>query len=76
MAARYFNDLFRISSPTEFDEFLDEVPSRVTEAQNLRLLAPVTEEEVKRALFMMSPEKAPGPDGMTTLFLSAVLVNN
>ena len=27
-----------------------------------------TEEEVKAALFMMHPEKTPGPDGMTALF--------
>ena len=32
------------------------------------LLRLATEEEVKDALFMMHPEKAPGPDGMTTFF--------
>ena len=35
---------------------------------NHRLLRVATEEEVRQALFMMHPEKAPGPDGMTALF--------
>jgi len=37
---------------------------------NQRLLQLATEEEVRQALFMMHPEKAPGPDGMTALFFS------
>ena len=35
---------------------------------NNGLLRPATEEEVCQALFLMHPEKAPGPDGMTALF--------
>ena len=35
---------------------------------NQRRLRVATENEVREALFMMHPEKAPGPDGMTTLF--------
>ena len=35
---------------------------------NQILLRIATEEEVQQDLFMMHPEKAPGPDGMTTLF--------
>ena len=68
VAVKYFTDLFRTTVPTDFDIFLEEVPTSVTEAQNLRLMAAATEEEGKEALFMMKPEKAPGPDGMTALF--------
>ena len=32
------------------------------------LLRPVTEDEVKIALFQMRPSKAPGSDGMIALF--------
>ena len=35
---------------------------------NENLTAPVSEWEVKSALFAMHPEKTPGPDGMTALF--------
>ena len=35
---------------------------------NDSLTAPVSEWEVKLALFAMYPDKAPGPDGMTALF--------
>ena len=35
---------------------------------NDSLTAPVSEWEVKLALFAMRPDKAPGPDGMTALF--------
>ena len=35
---------------------------------NQRLLRIATEDEVREAMFMMHPEKAPGPDGMTALF--------
>ena len=64
----YFEDLFTSSSPSEFDDFLMEIPLTITPQINQRLLRIATEEEVKEALFMMHPEKAPGPDGMTALF--------
>lgn len=40
----------------------------VTTAQNNRLTAHASKEEVRTSLFMMHPEKAPSPDGMTALF--------
>ncbi|KAF8105858.1 hypothetical protein N665_0153s0019 [Sinapis alba] len=64
----YFNDLFSSTSPSEFDNFLEDLPVRITHQMNQRLLRLATEEEVRIALFMMHPEKAPGPDGMTALF--------
>ena len=35
---------------------------------NQRLLGIAMANEVRQSLFMMHPEKAPGPDGMTALF--------
>ena len=64
----YFDDLFQTISPTGFDGFLDEIKSSITPQMNQRLLQLATEEEVRLALFMMHPEKAPEPDGMTALF--------
>ncbi|XP_056842959.1 uncharacterized protein LOC130495566 [Raphanus sativus] len=68
VAVDYFEDLFQTTSPTEFDGFLEEVSSSITPQMNQRLIRLATEEEVRQALFMMHPEKAPGPDGMTALF--------
>lgn len=35
---------------------------------NQRLVRPVDEPEIKKALFVMNQNKSPGPDGMTPLF--------
>ena len=64
----YFEDLFSTTSPSEFDSFLNEITSSITSQMNQRLLRTATEEEVRQALFMMHPEKTPGPYGMTALF--------
>jgi len=70
VAVDYFEELFSTTSPTGFDSFLSEVTTGITPQMNQRLLRVATESEVKEALFMMHPEKAPGPDGMTALFFS------
>ena len=64
----YFEDLFRSTNPREFDSFLEEIGPSISPQMNQMLLRRATEEEVRQALFMMHPEKAPGPDGMTALF--------
>lgn len=53
VAVRYFTDLFSTSSPAEPEAFLEEVPSLVTDDQNLKLMVQATEEEVRTALFMV-----------------------
>ncbi|KAJ4917807.1 Endonuclease/exonuclease/phosphatase protein [Raphanus sativus] len=68
VAVDYFGNLFTTTDPSNFDNFLDEVTPAISSQMNQRLLRVATEEEVKQALFMMHPEKAPGPDGMTALF--------
>ena len=68
VAISYFEDLFSTTSPSDLDSFLTEVTPAITPSMNQHLLRLATEEEVKEALFMMHPEKAPGPDGMTALF--------
>ena len=64
----YFEEIFSSTSPSEFDSFLSEVTPGITPEMNQRLLKLATEDKVREVLFMMHPEKAPGPDGMTALF--------
>lgn len=40
----------------------------MTEPQNVELLKEITKEEVRKAVFDISPHKCPGPDGMTGQF--------
>lgn len=63
----YFSTLFK-SAETEWETVVECVDRQITEEQNLELLMPVEEEEVKRALFSMHPEKSSGPDCMSPGF--------
>lgn len=68
VAVDYFSELFTTTSPDDFTEVLGGVTGLITESDNNLLTGPVTEEEVRTALYLMNPGKAPGPDGMTALF--------
>ena len=68
VAFDYFNHLFSTTSPAGYEIFLKEVPTLITDDQNRILTSWASKEEVRSALFMMHPEKAPRPDGMTAMF--------
>ncbi|XP_048608961.1 uncharacterized protein LOC125584486 [Brassica napus] len=68
IATSYFRQIFESSNPEDIEEALAQVPTTITGEMNENLTSPVSEWEVKLALFAMHPEKAPGPDGMTALF--------
>lgn len=55
-----------------WDEVIDNIPITITAEQNVDLVKPVTGEEVRKALFQMHPDKAPGPDGMTPAFFKRI----
>ncbi|XP_062104395.1 uncharacterized protein LOC133815592 [Humulus lupulus] len=63
----YFKQLFS-SKGSQYAEILDSIPSVLTESHNNDLLHPVSDTEVKKAVFQMHPEKAPGPDVLTPTF--------
>ncbi|XP_019197857.1 PREDICTED: uncharacterized protein LOC109191677 [Ipomoea nil] len=60
------NDYMAMKTSTTSD-ILNRVASRVTEEMNASLLLPFTMAEFKSALFLMAPEKVPGPDGTQRL---------
>lgn len=55
----YFSTLFK-ASEVEWQGIINCVQSKVTREQNVELIRPVQDEEVRRALFHMHPEKSPG----------------
>lgn len=66
----YFSQLFTASGGNGklSDE---EVVKHVSEAENKELMAKVTLEEVRSAVFSMHPDKSPGPDGLNPAFFQS-----
>ncbi|XP_010419043.1 PREDICTED: uncharacterized protein LOC104704701 [Camelina sativa] len=66
VAASYFQNLFSSSYPSEEDhQFFQDMAPRVNDEMNDSLIAEVSEEEVRLAVFDISPSRAMGADGMT-----------
>ncbi|CAA7044914.1 unnamed protein product [Microthlaspi erraticum] len=63
VAVDYFSDLFTTTSPDDFTDILEGIPAVITETDNALLMRPASEEEVRAALFLMNPEKAPDRTG-------------
>eukprot|EP00253_Pinus_taeda_P017362 PITA_17362 len=53
----------------QHQELLDIIPQAISSSMNRSLEAEINKEEVKKALFDMDPDKAPGPDGFSARFL-------
>jgi hypothetical protein len=64
----YFSDLFTSEVSEPDVSVFEDVQTLVTEEMNRGLLAPFTAEEVKKALFQIGDLKAPGPDGLHSIF--------
>lgn len=63
----YFSQLLK-ATYKEWAVVIECVYRRISEDQNAELLEPIADEEVKRALFNMRPDKTLGPDGMSLDF--------
>ena len=64
----YYHELFTTTNSTPSNGTLDLVPHVTTNEMNSMLTADFLECEVELALKQMAPLKAPGPDGMPSLF--------
>ena len=64
----YYKNLFISNAGNHMGALLQTVPTRVTAEMNSSLLRPFTEEEVKAGLDAIGDLKAPGVDGMSSLF--------
>ena len=64
----YYTNLFTTNQPTNFNELLQALQTKVTPQMNQMLDKVFTASEVHVALKQMHSLKAPGPDGMPPLF--------
>ena len=62
VASEFYQSLFTAQVDTHPEKITAFVEPEVSEAMNEKLCAPITDTEVKRALFMMHPNKLSGPD--------------
>ena len=65
---RYFANLFTSEVTQPNQDVLSLIPRKITEEMNNALLAPYTNDEVRKALFDIGDLKAPGPDGLPAIF--------
>lgn len=68
VASDYFQGIFTTSEPGNFEEALRYVDTKVKPSMNANLLRIPPDLEIKKAVEEINPYKAPGPDGMTSLF--------
>lgn len=70
--AKHFESLFTTENPQECDEILEGIPRTITEAMNRKLTKAAKDQEIKKALFSMHPNKSSGPDGMPPSFFQYI----
>lgn len=68
IAVNYFRELFMSSNPHDLESLFSGFQPRMTTAMNTLLIAPVSEDEVKRTAFCVKGSSAPGEDGLTGVF--------
>lgn len=68
LASEYFANLFTASVPQDREEAFRFTTAKVSQEMNEMLIREPTDVEIRKAMFAIHPEKAPGPDGMTSLF--------
>ncbi|CAN1253995.1 Transposon TX1 uncharacterized 149 kDa protein [Linum perenne] len=70
IAVNFYRNLFSSEHPIGFrlPDFLHGFPRKVTHSMNDRLLAFVSDEEIRKSVFDMGPSQAPGIDGFTAAF--------
>ncbi|KAK1684139.1 hypothetical protein QYE76_044987 [Lolium multiflorum] len=64
----FYQNLFTAQEDTNAALVTDWVDMKVDDSMNDHLCAAITDEEIERALFMMHPDRSPGPDGLTAGF--------
>ena len=64
----YFQKLFKTTQLDHCDAIFEGIPQTITSQMNSKLVRSVIEAEIRKAVFVLHPNKAPEPDGMTPIF--------
>ncbi|XP_043710140.1 uncharacterized protein LOC122659048 [Telopea speciosissima] len=67
----FFNHLFSSDGSQSLERALQFIGPSFTDDRNTALCLPISDEEVKAAVFSMKSLKAPGPDGLPPVFFQA-----
>lgn len=67
-AISHFSDFFQGTHTLDPGNFIQCIPSLITEAQNNALCANPSELEIENTIKSLNPQSAPGPDGFTGYF--------
>ncbi|KAI9116910.1 hypothetical protein K1719_011909 [Acacia pycnantha] len=67
----FYQKLFSSVGARQIEQAVSYVDLVVTEAENISLMRPVTNQEIEESVFLIGANKAPGPDGYSAVFYQA-----
>lgn len=70
-AVEFFQNLLTSEAHSINEDLVGAIPSIISEEDNYDLTRFPSEEEVKEAVWSLSPDSAPGPDGFSGYFLTS-----
>ncbi|KAJ6889555.1 hypothetical protein NC652_030338 [Populus alba x Populus x berolinensis] len=68
IASAYYEELLSTPQPLLTEDITNLFPNSITEESKAAALMPITDEDIRAALFSIPYTKAPGPDGYNALF--------
>ena len=67
-AMDYFENIYSTAFPTQVEDVVESIPTKVSEDMNESLSRAFTKEEMATSLKQIHPTKAPRPNGMSAIF--------
>lgn len=68
IAKGYFEKFFLTSGSRRVQEIMECVEARITSKDTMRLMQPITDEELRQTMFQIPTDNSPSPNGFTGRF--------